>query len=532
MLLKNSYYILEITSHIWLKNTDDLFDFDSDNKLTKNYSFTKDDKENYIISYKENLEETNDIISADLLKEKISKNLTTKIISVLIFNNSTLNFSLINSFKRKNKNNLFTPKNCERIWTVIPQDNYEIIREGDIIKLGRLRLKFDKISFNKNEKTENNIINLRSSNTMINTNPLTTSNEFFANINSNNIGEDITKNNFFIENEKEKEETIEKIYCRLCYQEESTVSDPLLCPCKCKGSMKYIHFSCLKKSIMQKIQIRNEKNFDLYFFKSYNCEICLETYPKYIKYKSYVYNLVEVDLSKYNDYVQASIIYYIENKGNNINQNPDAEQENLKQLTYLGYLIFNIDEKSELKVGRNQSNEIVLKDISISRFHCLFKRENNLLKIKDTKSKFGTLSYIKNIKQIEPEVSPITLISGKHQFIFNLKYQEKMFGFFRNIFGNGCCSCNKKGERDELIMEKNTIKKQVGNNDTSKENKSNWNDSIVEYGYENNHEYFNKFKDNDSYNDYVINMESIIGVKDIDIDKENNYLLEKIIFEK
>ena len=41
MLLKNSYYILEITSHIWLKNTDDLFDFDSDNKLTKNYSFDR-----------------------------------------------------------------------------------------------------------------------------------------------------------------------------------------------------------------------------------------------------------------------------------------------------------------------------------------------------------------------------------------------------------------------------------------------------------------------------------------------------------
>ena len=32
---------------------------------------------------------------------------------------------------------------------------------------------------------------------MINTNPLTTSNEFFTNINSNDIGEDITKNNFY-----------------------------------------------------------------------------------------------------------------------------------------------------------------------------------------------------------------------------------------------------------------------------------------------------------------------------------------------
>ena len=47
-----------------------------------------------------------------------------------------------------------------------------------------------------------------------------------------------------------------------------------------------------------------------------------------------------------------------------------------------------------------------------------------------------------------------------------------------------------------------------------------------------NHEYFNRFKDNDSYNDYVINMESIIEVKDIDVEKENNYILEKIIYEK
>ena len=312
MLLKNNYYTLDITSHIWLKNTDDLFDFESDNKLTKFYSINKEDKENYIISFKENFEEGNDIISADELKQKLSQNLTTKIISVLIYNNSTSSFSLINSFKRKNRDYLFTPKDCERIWTVIGQDEYSIIKEGDIIKLGRLRLKFDKINFSKNGKNENNnLITSRASNTMINTMHMTSSNDLFININ-NNFSEEITKNNLFIENEKDKEST-EKIYCRLCYQEESTILDPLLCPCKCKGSMKYIHFSCLKKSIMQKIQIKNEKYFDLYFFKSYNCEICLETYPKYIKYKSYTYNLVDVDLSKYTDYVQTSIIYYTEN---------------------------------------------------------------------------------------------------------------------------------------------------------------------------------------------------------------------------
>ena len=511
MLLKNNYYTLDITSHIWLKNTDDLFDFESDNKLTKFYSINKEDKENYIISFKENFEEGNDIISADELKQKLSQNLTTKIISVLIYNNSTSSFSLINSFKRKNRDYLFTPKDCERIWTVIGQGEYSIIKEGDIIKLGRLRLKFDKINFSKNGKNENNnLITSRASNTMINTMHMTSSNDLFININ-NNFSEEITKNNLFIENEKDKEST-GKIYCRLCYQEESTILDPLLCPCKCKGSMKYIHFSCLKKSIMQKIQIKNEKYFDLYFFKSYNCEICLETYPKYIKYKSYTYNLVDVDLSKYTDYVQTSIIYYTEN---NHNLNINNDKENKKQLSYLGYLIFNIEENSEMKVGRNQNNEIVLKDISISRFHCVLKRENNLLKIKDTKSKFGTLSYVKNTKQIELEQSSLTLISGKHQFIFNLKLEQKMFGFLSNIFGNGCCACKKK-EKSELIMDNSFNKKQI----EIKDIKSN-NVSLVEYNWDEANDYYKKFKDNDSYNDYVINMESIIGVNDIS--KDNNF---------
>ena len=106
-----------------MKNTDDLFDFESDNKLTKFYSISKEDKENYIISFKENSEETNDIVSSKELKEKLSQNLTTKIISVLMFNNSTSNFSIINSLKRKNRENIFTPKNCERMWSVIPQND-------------------------------------------------------------------------------------------------------------------------------------------------------------------------------------------------------------------------------------------------------------------------------------------------------------------------------------------------------------------------------------------------------------------------
>ena len=82
-----------------------------------------------------------------------------------------------------------------------------------------------------------------------------------------------------------------------------------------------------------------------------------------------------------------------------------------------------------------------------------------------------------------------------------------------------------------MVMEKNAIKKNLGAE--VKEIKSNWNDSLVEFGLDND-DYYKRFKDNDSYNDYVINMESIIGVndKEKELDKENNYFLDNIIFEK
>jgi hypothetical protein len=512
MSLKENYYLsLEITSTVWLKKTDDLFDFESDNISSKTFSFNEDDKENYIISYKENNEEYNDILPSRKLKEKLQNNDTTKIISVLIYNNLSFNFSIINSYKRKKSENIFKPDNCERMWSVISNDEYSLVKEGDIIKLGRLRLKFDKIVFNKTQienylcSKPNNTINAMLT-TSINPRELDDFNltQNFNNNYKDNISENlslmVSRNNFFLDDNinTKRGENQEKIICRLCYQDDSNISDPLISPCKCNGSMKYIHYSCLKRSIKQKIQVRREENCDLYFFKTYCCEICLDIYPKYITYKSNIYNLVDIDTSKYQEYILASIIYYTE-----------INNSDKKQLSYLGYLIFKIDDQSELKIGRNQNNHIVLKDISISRNHCVLKRENNNLKIKDAKSKFGTLLYLKNIKKIEVD-KPMNLVSGKHKFIFDLKYQKRTFSLFSNWFNQSCCSCNQNSkDKGEFIMKYKSKKEEK---DKIKELKSN--DSLYDFELDDKYDYYKRFKDNDSYNDYIINMDYIIGVKD------------------
>ena len=56
-------------------------------------------------------------------------------------------------------------------------------------------------------------------------------------------------------NNHKKDEKKEKIkICRICYLEEfDKDNNPLIKPCKCSGSMKYIHFECLLHWIKTKI---------------------------------------------------------------------------------------------------------------------------------------------------------------------------------------------------------------------------------------------------------------------------------------
>ena len=68
-------------------------------------------------------------------------------------------------------------------------------------------------------------------------------------------------------------ETYPKI-CRICLSEENESSDPLINPCKCSGSMKYIHLECLRKWLINKIEIVEDEVIRIYAWKDLNCELC------------------------------------------------------------------------------------------------------------------------------------------------------------------------------------------------------------------------------------------------------------------
>jgi len=54
--------------------------------------------------------------------------------------------------------------------------------------------------------------------------------------------------------------------CRICFDQE-TIDKPLITPCKCKGSSKYIHEECLSTWILSQLSEEKKK-----------CEICKYTY--------------------------------------------------------------------------------------------------------------------------------------------------------------------------------------------------------------------------------------------------------------
>ena len=124
------------------------------------------------------------------------------------------------------------------------------------------------------------------------------------------------------------------------------------------------------------------------------------------------------------------------------------DDEELKPFR-MGILIINFSEEQEISIGRTQSNNVKLKNISVSRVHCSMKMMKNVVYLRDNNSKFGTMLFMnhnlsfvnhrdKNLINSTYEANKCTISSGKYCFEIMLK---KNYGFCRFI---NCCRNTKQ----------------------------------------------------------------------------------------
>lgn len=51
-----------------------------------------------------------------------------------------------------------------------------------------------------------------------------------------------------------------KLPCRICLSENYVDGNPLICPCNCDGTMKYIHIKCLQLVLRSKVTTRSSES--------------------------------------------------------------------------------------------------------------------------------------------------------------------------------------------------------------------------------------------------------------------------------
>ena len=217
-----------------------------------------------------------------------------------------------------------------------------------------------------------------------------------------------------INNNKQKK----AILCRICYGDEHTIENPLIYPCTCKGSMKYIHYECLKNWLNSKIETDisglNETNIITYSTKDICCELCKSKFPDYVKYKGKLYN-ISFYKPKFSEYI--------------IFESMRVDKNHNKYIHIVSFTDRNI-----LNVGRASDCEFSLPELSVSRFHCMLYRHKGELYLEDNKSKFGSLILVQNNNLLMNDYLPLKLQINKTY----IKLRMNLPLFFT------CCNANTR----------------------------------------------------------------------------------------
>ena len=314
-----------------------------------------------------------------------------------------------------------------------------------------------------------------------------------------NSSKDLADKIFKSENKKPKI----KPTCRICYGEDTDEINPLICPCICKGFMKYIHYECLKNWLNSKIEedslednfVRNP-NCITYNRKNISCEICKVKFPDYIIHNNIYYN----------------ILFY----------KPNFEEfiilESLNSNSLEGnifYHIISLDRKNYITIGRSNNCDLSLAELSVSRNHSIIRRGdgNNSLFLEDNNSKFRTLVLIQNKNMIVNDFMSLNIQVNKTFIKFKLDIP---------FTWNCCARHDTRGRLDYQIQNKKGF--DIMNSFFIKEDNNNNKSLSVE---ENNNVILDK-KDSISNNKKNIDKENLIDESSED-DKINNNNKEELL---
>ena len=328
-----------------------------------------------------------------------------------------------------------------------------LLKEGDIFKLGRITLRVKEIYLNNHLNKE---LNEKGNNIQIGETNILTQRTIISN-----------EENILKLSKKQK-----KNICRICYGFEDDTNNPLIQPCICSGTMKYIHYECLKHWIGTQscIKIDSNEYCSIFIIKNIECELCKNKFPEIIKHNGKLFDVLNYK-NCYSKYIVLETLI-VDSKKNKF------------------LYVINMERNyKKLNIGRGKEAEILLTDVSVSRIHSIISREGNNIFLEDNNSKFGTLILIQNLNlKIIPDL-PLNIQIGRTYLNIQIK---KNFSIF------DCCTCQENineyfyhyQSQKEIDYHRNYLIKEDNINDKDEDEdedeKDNLNENIIKLKKENN----------------------------------------------
>ena len=410
-----------LNTETWSKEVCDLIDYDNDKLITNTLNIKST---SYIYR------KVNEVIDS---QEKINKSDHELLFKIRMSFGKKKYLEIIrNKYELDENDNLVNPNPCFFILKPSKIDlkmNRYKLSPGEVVKIGRITMRIRDIKFKDKYTSPNNTINEKDQKTSEkNKNGRKKEDENKKMTRLETSEGKLTKNLYNGEKEKKviKKKTQKDIFsklekmkrvCRICYLEEDEEENPLVQPCICTGSVKFIHLTCLRKWVSTRscVKIDTSPDCSIFLIKPVECELCKKKFPDFIKYENRLLPVIDFS-QEFDNYLTLESL--------------TLDRQNNKFI----YAI-SLDKERKIKIGRGHEARVLLSDISVSRVHCIMTVEKGKVFIEDNDSKFGTLILVQTPSIKISENLPLYIQVGRTYFECKLIKPFKLFN---------CCEVEEK----------------------------------------------------------------------------------------
>lgn len=245
----------------------------------------------------------------------------------------------------------------QKLWSIVREqnDNKHVLQENDVIKLGRYKLRVKQLVAQSSKREDDSSAPTEVPDLRLDDGdpPLS----FVAS---------------------------DDMQCRICLLEGNQANDPLISPCDCKGSIRFVHLECLRHWINGRLNFHEQLHKPI-FVKQLLCELCKIPYPTAISYNNERMQVVTVPKT----------------------EPPFLVLENMVGSHQKGVHVISMSSKKDLKLGRGHESDVRIPDVSISRYHATIRFVDGNFQLEDHNSKFGTLVSLRKAFAIGDTVAAL-----------------------------------------------------------------------------------------------------------------------------